>query len=486
MEKSVRWKIIIALVLLLIASFSAMQIVELRAEEPRRAVVAMEMFWSGKWLVPTIHEWAYYNKPPLFNWILATFFYLLGSMDEWVVRLPALLAFLATAATIFATTRKYINADTAILAAFFYLTFGDFILYGSINTGEMDLLLTYFTFLQILSIFHFYQRKQFGWLFVVSYIFTALNFLMKGLPSVVFQGFTLLTFFIVKKDFKILFRIQHVFGVLIFAGLVSAYFFTYNLQGDGLAYFTNLFQESTQKSAVESKLYDIGKHIVSFLPQLLSLLLPWSLVLLFFVFRSFSTKWEKNPLLYFCLLFLSCNLWIYWISPGTVNRYLYPFFPFIAILFAAIALKSNFSFKFWITSIIIVLVVKVIFNFTVLPYQQNNYEHLIYRALSKKIIAAAHRERIYFTGETVMSVPAVTFSGKTWYSDTLFTPPTLPYQLPYYLGKAQQQPMTYHPQPIEGLYYLAYEDFIIHQQVEVFYRFQEKWTNRIMVLVKFK
>ena len=42
-------------------------------EEPRRAVIAMEIAWSGNYWAPTLFgEW-YYNKPPVFNWLLLVF-----------------------------------------------------------------------------------------------------------------------------------------------------------------------------------------------------------------------------------------------------------------------------------------------------------------------------------------------------------------------------------------------------------------------------
>jgi 4-amino-4-deoxy-L-arabinose transferase-like glycosyltransferase len=53
---------------------ASLNIVELRGEEPRRAIVAMEMDITGEYVVPKINGWNYYNKPPLFNWVLAGLF----------------------------------------------------------------------------------------------------------------------------------------------------------------------------------------------------------------------------------------------------------------------------------------------------------------------------------------------------------------------------------------------------------------------------
>lgn len=115
---SVNKLLLAAVILLAIGYFSGLSILELRAEEPRRAVVALEMYESGNWLVPTIHGEPYYNKPPFFNWALASAFTIFGNTSEWVVRLPALLAWWATAISLFFLVRRYLSTKEAWLAAF--------------------------------------------------------------------------------------------------------------------------------------------------------------------------------------------------------------------------------------------------------------------------------------------------------------------------------------------------------------------------------
>ncbi len=56
-------------------------------EEPRRALVAMEMMYSGDYIHTTIHGAAYYNKPPLFNWLVVAgwfaYFHYTESRKYW-------------------------------------------------------------------------------------------------------------------------------------------------------------------------------------------------------------------------------------------------------------------------------------------------------------------------------------------------------------------------------------------------------------------
>ena len=104
-DKTNRTLIAISFLLLLIGFFSSLNTLELRAEEPRRAVVAMEMYYSGDWIVPKIHGWNYYNKPPLFNWVVALHYTLFGTTTEWVVRLPSCLLYTSPSPRDLSTSR---------------------------------------------------------------------------------------------------------------------------------------------------------------------------------------------------------------------------------------------------------------------------------------------------------------------------------------------------------------------------------------------
>ena len=85
-------KLLIALFILIpIAYFLRLNSYQLIFEEPRRALVALEMLLADNWIFPSTNGELYYNKPPLYNWILIGFFSLLGK-TEWVVRLPSILS----------------------------------------------------------------------------------------------------------------------------------------------------------------------------------------------------------------------------------------------------------------------------------------------------------------------------------------------------------------------------------------------------------
>lgn len=474
----------IALLLTLVSLFTGLNTLELRAEEPRRAVIALEMLLTDEWIVPQLHGWPYYNKPPLFNWLLAGAFSLLGSAAEWVVRLPSLLAFVLTALINFFAVRRYINQEVAIFSSLFYLTAADILYYGAVNAGELDLFFTLLVYLQVLSIFIFQQRQQWIGLFTVSYFFTALGFLTKGLPSLAFQIFTLLAVCGYYRAWKRLLSWQHLCGVLIFLAITGFYFYVYDQRGDAVLFLKNLVKEASQKSASESGLLPILLHLLKFPINLLKLTLPWVLFG-YYLFRK--DRWRilhSNALVLLSTLFILSNIWLYWISPGNRNPYLYPFFPFLFIVLAYVWQQCSKIPAVRLLQVVIAMaLLRLAYSFFVMPIQSNYY---FYRPITARMLAAADGKPIHFAGtwDTVVANPSI--AGVALYEDTLLVPPLIPYQIPYYLTKAQGEISRFEPEPKPEQLYLIYLNAVSTERMEVLLEFDSTVVNPALALVRFK
>ncbi len=92
---------------------------EIRGEEGRRLLPAVEMLKSGDWLVPRIGGEVYLRKPPLINWLAALSFKLGGAQNEWLGRLPSALATLGLGLGILLWCRRPLGLGAALLAAVF-------------------------------------------------------------------------------------------------------------------------------------------------------------------------------------------------------------------------------------------------------------------------------------------------------------------------------------------------------------------------------
>ncbi len=305
------------------------------ADEPTRANVALEMILSNNYSVPTIGAEYYYNKPPLYNWILAGSYLLTGSYSEFVTRLPAVIPMFLYAISIYFSVSFFLkDKRIAALSGILFLLNGRMLIYDSM-LGHIDIFYSWLTFSSFMLIFYFLQRKNWFLLFFVSYLITAITFLCKGLPSIVFQGFTLISVLAYSRNFKKLYSWQHIVSGLVCVLIIGAYFWNYyqynpNLQG----YFRTIWDQSSRRTASEFGLIPTLLHLVIFPFEHAGHLFPASLLLLFCFHKDFLKGIKQNPFLTFISVVFLANIWVYCLSPQTRPRYLLMLYPLLFILWS--------------------------------------------------------------------------------------------------------------------------------------------------------
>lgn len=451
-----KWRFPLLLGLLVVAWFSGLYQIDLRGEEPRRALVAWEMLKSGNYLQPTIQGEPYYNKPPFFNWLIALFYQLFGT-NSWVVRLPSLIAYLLCAYLNYRLVSHWVNKKTAVWSSLFFLTAVHYLFFATVLAGELDLLYGTIVFAQGAILFQGYVNQRWSYMFLGSYLLMALGFMTKGLPSVAFQGLTLLVLAFVgnwmligesanvktrKTPLKWLLSWQHLLGILVGGIPILAYFGYYEQQyGNGWLYFFNLIEEASQKSITEGKLLDTLKHIVEFPFQFVLDHLPWVLLLPLGIWKGWHRDLSNNAFIRFCVLFFASNIIIYWLSPGARLRYFYGLIPFFFTPLAYWFVKYRpIKIKWvWVT-LFVLACARIAYNFTLLPYQQKTTGTIqLYRQITNDVLAASEGQALYTCCEadTILVDPSI--GPITLLQDTIVIPMYTPYQIPLYLQRERDQ-----------------------------------------------
>ncbi len=317
------------------AYFINLGLLPLFADEPTRANVALEMILSGNYSVPTIGADYYYNKPPVYNWLLVLVYQLTGSFSEFVTRLPALIPLFLFAITIYYTVVYFLkDKRLALLSAMLSILNGRMLVYDSL-LGHIDIFYSWLTFISFISIYYFYEKKQWFLLFLVSYIITAITFLSKGMPSIVFQGLTIISLCIYTKNFKKLFSWQHILSGIVCLLIIGLYFYNYSLYNPDLnGYIATIWDQSSQRTAASVGFWPSVKHIFLFPFEYCGHLFPASLLLVFCFHKNFLKDLWHNSFLKFCVIIFLANIWIYWLSPETRPRYLLMLFPFLFIIWS--------------------------------------------------------------------------------------------------------------------------------------------------------
>jgi 4-amino-4-deoxy-L-arabinose transferase-like glycosyltransferase len=304
-------------------------------EEPRRALVALEMALRGNLLVPTTNGALYVNKPPVFNWVLLAFMRAFGSTDEWVLRLPTVVSMLLAALLLFAVARRHLERRTALTAAAFQLTFTTLLFYGSLY-GEIDVFYALLVMLQALAVFLLEQRGRPVAMFVLSYLAAAAGFLTKGMPSVAVQALTLGVWLIHARRWRWLVSWAHLAGLAAFALCVGGYLAAYAWYADPAPYLAKLLFDAAERTAPggELRLGRTALQLVGFPLQLAALALPWVVFAPGLLSSGARARIRSTPFLRFCVVFLAANVAPYWVSPGNRPRYMFIFLPFLAALLA--------------------------------------------------------------------------------------------------------------------------------------------------------
>lgn len=367
--------VIIGLVLLYVVSLLVnLGLVPLYLEEPRRAFITLEMLIRNDWIVPTELGDPYFKKPPLFNWVMIPFYRLFG-FTEWAPRMITVLSLLGMGLLNWWVVRRYATRELAFWSTALFLVGGD--IYFSFSTiGEIDVFYSLVTYASIIVVFHF-DRSGRPWpLFMSVYALSAVGFLTKGLPSILFPLITLAAWFGWQRRWKSLFSLPHVAGLLVFTLLVGAFFFAYSQRASLDGYWRDLWSQSSERTVVRTGVRPVFSHFVGFTIETALNILPASLLLPFFLRRGIMGEMKREPFLWFCTLAIVANAVVYWLSPGSRSRYIYMLFPLMAILLVHAWITSapghaGHRWLKWIIALVLIAVgtVGLVPPFLVLPEQ---------------------------------------------------------------------------------------------------------------------
>ena len=342
-DKNSKWLLLIVIISYGVSLVYNLHVAPLNMEEPRRGIVAMEMLFNNNFIVTTLLNDTFYDHPPLWNIILAMSIKVFG-FNAFALRFPAALAFLLTGILLYFVGKKHVNKTFGIFSALYYLISVDLYFFFA-TAAEIDIFYSLLVLLALLSIFHFYQTKQFYWLFGCTYFFANLAFLTKGFSTYGFIGLTLLAYFIYTKSFKKLFSVPHILFGILSIGFIALYFYVYNLYEDTETYITKMWRLTTDKTASES-IKNFLIHFITYPMEIIGNIFPSTIFLLFLWDKKIIQRIKEQPYILFLAITVLANIWIFSVSSGARIRYSYMFFPMI-ISILVYAFSQKIMEKSW-------------------------------------------------------------------------------------------------------------------------------------------
>lgn len=331
-------------------------------EEPRRILIAIEMLYNKNLWVPTELGAYYFKKPPFFNWVLILFSKLPGGFSAFNVRLPTVLSTFGIAWIMYALGKTYVSKKFAEISTLLFLSCGAILFYFS-TLAEIDLFYSFITFTSFAALFHFYRQEKYYLLFLSVYFLGAIGTLTKGLPSIIFTGWSVFVFLLSEKDWRRLFSGAHFLGMGLYLLIVGGYLLVYAGQAPIAGLLETIWGENSERTVAENSIGETIAHLFSFPLDLLKDLIPGVLLLIFVIRRNFFSLIHSRKLVHFALLLALANILPYWISPGARMRYIYMLFPFFFMILTAFYLdrerlspKRMKVFRLTITALLTLLV----------------------------------------------------------------------------------------------------------------------------------
>lgn len=323
-----------ATLLLVIGHFANLGLQPLYLEEPRRVIISMEMLANGNLIVPTLLGELYYNKPPVYNWLLIASTVLFGGWNEFALRLPTVLSLLLWCWVTYLVGRSQFGSRYGWYSALCLACCGAFLYYFSL-LAEIDIFYSLLTWTSLVGIYFFSRHNRWWALFLMVYTAAGIGFLTKGLPSLAFAGISLVAWLVWTRQWKRLFSWAHLVSGLVFLGIVGGYYWWYAQYEDPTPFLTRLWSETSDRTLSESSGFlSFLTHLVTFPVNLWANLLPAGGLLIVFAFRQKAWRaFRQHDFLVFCGLVFAANVLIYWLTPAERLRYVYMLFPFLIFAF---------------------------------------------------------------------------------------------------------------------------------------------------------
>ncbi len=319
--------LILCAILLIPAFFLNLDLRVFIEDESLRALVALEMMYSDNYIAPTLNGSYYYYKPPLYNWILTIFYRVFGP-GELASRIPTVIFTLGLSWIIYSFNKKYLEKQIALFTALAFLTCGRILFWDSF-LGLIDIFYSLVIYTMMMSIYHFGKKEKWTHLYLSIYLLTATGYMLKGFPSFLFLGFTLLAFCVVFKKWKHLIRPIHFISITLMFGLIGLYYWLYSFYHNPIENFEPLLDQSTRRTVVRYDWMAMFKHILTYPFENLYHFLPWSLFGILLIRKDILTVLKSNDFVWFSSLTFLSNILVYWISPEVYARYVLMLAPLV-------------------------------------------------------------------------------------------------------------------------------------------------------------
>jgi 4-amino-4-deoxy-L-arabinose transferase-like glycosyltransferase len=296
--------------------------------EAREALVIEDIVKNHRWVLP-VRNGDLPSKPILYHWIAALFALPLG-LSDFVVRLPSVfgatfLAWLTYSVGAFATNRKAALLAVGILASTFE--------FWDLGTGARVDMLFAALIGATLAAWYFWYHSGREIARASAYLSVALAVLAKGPAGAVLPALVIFSFLVLQRDLRALFRFLSWRWLLMVLAIDLGWYFAAYQKGGADFWNKQIIYENIDRFFGGEAFETDKKTRFAQVVWLMTHLFPWSVVLLYAMFRWFCGKRQDSISGFLHAWWLTIFVFFFF-AAGRRGVYLLPIYPAVALLVA--------------------------------------------------------------------------------------------------------------------------------------------------------
>lgn len=280
---------IILLGALLVVLFSGL-FVDVTRDAAKYAYISKEIIHSGEWINLQIDGEPYEQKPHLMFWLSALSFLVFG-VSNFAFKIPLLLYSFAGIYFTYRLGKSIDKKETGYIAAIIASFSVLFILYNQDLHTDTPLFTN--TAFALWMLYEYLKQQRTKYL-IGSGIALGLCLLTKGVFGVVFPFLTVLSYLLIRKDWRKLFNLKWLIVIVLAFSISSPVFYMLH-HNWGIEGFKFFFFENTYGRFTGSYLGHTPDPFYYF-HNIAYLFLPWSLLFFASFYQLFKRVRKKSPL----------------------------------------------------------------------------------------------------------------------------------------------------------------------------------------------
>lgn len=300
--------------------------------EPLYGRAVAEMSERGDWLIPTVNEEVFNEKPILYYWMALTSTTVLGEVNEFTLRVPAMLAALLCVLMVYLLAFPYAGRRRALLAAVLFATL--YGIYWNARTVQMDILVTAATLAAVFAVTRVLDHGLAplrGW--SLAGVAVGFGFLAKGPVGIICPGVVVLAYLIATGRLRSLRAGNILIATALYLVIVLPWFLLLYRAGEREAIVEMLFRQNFTRFVNP---WDHAQPWYYYLQNIWIDMAPW----IFFLPLAFSLP-ERNEgerrVDRLAWIWIVAIVLFFSLSRSKRGPYILPVAPAVAILVSAYA-----------------------------------------------------------------------------------------------------------------------------------------------------